>query len=132
MHDASGDREMALRAAMEDPEVRAARRALDRWTTVERLWAAMDRLKITDDSQRIRFVCRALWPTLSAGAVEALVARAISPDAPESARLRRPTRPDDILGPTAAALLRDHLRAPSSRSRSIRPSPRDAPSLPDD
>ena len=100
---------MALRASLEDPTVRAARRSLDRWTTVQRLWAAMDRLEITDEGQRIRFVCRAMWPTLSVAEVDALVARATSPDAPESARLRRPSRPEDILGSTAAALLRDYV-----------------------
>ena len=112
MRDRAGDRDMALRAAMEEPTARAARRALERWTTVQRLWAAMDRLEITDEGQQIRFVCRALWPTMSASEVEALVSRAASTDALESWSLRRPSAPAEVLGPIGAALLRGYMQAP--------------------
>jgi hypothetical protein len=77
---------------------------------MQRLWAAMDRLEITDEGERIRFVCRALWPTLTVEQVNALVVKATSADAPASSRLRRPARPEDV-GPAAAALMRASLRA---------------------
>ena len=76
---------------------------------MQRLWAAMDRLEITDEGERIRFVCRALWPTLTVEQVNALVVRATS-DAPDSSRLRRPARPEDVVGRAAAALIRASLR----------------------
>ena len=109
MRDVAGERQLVMRGALEEPRIRAARRALERWITVQRLWAAMDRLEITDEGQRIRFVCRALWPTLTVEQVEALVVRAASADAPDSSRLSRPTRPEDVVGPAAAALMRTCL-----------------------
>ena len=106
MRDVGGQRQQALLGTFEEPRIRAARRALERWIAVQRLWAAMDRLEITDEGERIRFVCRALWPTLPAEQVEALVVRATSADAPDSWRLSRPTRPEHVLGAAEAALMR--------------------------
>lgn len=126
MRDLAGDRDMALRAAMEEPTARAARRALERWTTVQRLWAAMDREGLTDEGQQIRFVCRALWPTVSAEDVEALVARATTPGAHDSSRLHRPRSPDQIVGAKAAAMLRDYLRSPVAASERQRVARADA------
>jgi hypothetical protein len=111
MRDVAAERQLAMRVALEEPRTRAARRALERWITVQRLWAAMDRREITDEGERIRFVCRALWPTLTGEQVEALVTRATAADAPESWRLRRPARPEDVVGPAAAALMRACLPA---------------------
>ena len=69
------DDDLWMRSLLEEPRVRAARRAHERWIVVQRLWAAMDRMSVTDDAHRIRFMCRSLWPTLTTQDVDALVAR---------------------------------------------------------
>ena len=91
MREVAWDDQLVLRAAAEPAPERAARRARERRTTVERLWLAMDRLGLTDDADRVRFVCRALWPDLPPAVVEMLVARATLPGAPAAWRLERPT-----------------------------------------
>ena len=60
-----GDRDLLTRPALEPPRVRAARLAYRRWVTIQRLWAVMDRLGLVDEGDRVRFVCRAMWPSLS-------------------------------------------------------------------
>ena len=59
-----------------------------------RLWAASDRLGITGDAERFRFMCSRLWPSLRIEFVE----RAASQFATGASHLTRPLRPSDLLG----------------------------------
>ena len=113
MRESPGDRDLLRRARLEDPTVRAARRALERWTTIMRIWAAMDRLHLVDDGERIRFICRALWPSMSARQVDDLVARATSAEAEPTWQVRRPTRLEQVVGRDAAELIRGYELAVS-------------------
>ncbi len=69
----------------------------------------MDRLGVTEEEARIRFVCRALWPAMSAEQVDFLVERATAIDAEPTWQLRRPTTPSDVVGRDAAALIELHI-----------------------
>ena len=111
MPESPGDADMPTRSTLEDPLVRSARRAHERWVTVQRLWAAMDRLDIVDHAERVRFVCRALWPSMSNEVVERLARRAGAADALPTWRLRRPATPDEAVGRAAADLIRRHTLA---------------------
>lgn len=115
------DAELWIRLAREDPKARAARRAHERWTAIRRVWAAMDRLAMSDDGQRLRFLCQALWPSLRREDVEVLVARASNRNARPAWVLRRPTRAEDVLGERAATLMRNH--APGSETHSADSTP---------
>ena len=88
--------------------MRAARSAHQRWIAIQRVWAAMDRIPITDPDSQIRFVCRAMWPSLTATQVEALVARARVNPSMDAWQLRRPDRAEDVLGGSAARLMREY------------------------
>ena len=106
MPESPGDHDLVRRALLEEPQVRAARRAHQRWVSVQRLWAAMDRLGIIEEEARIRFVCRAMWPVMPREQVDDVVARATASDAEPTWRLRRPMEPADVVGSDAAALIR--------------------------
>jgi hypothetical protein len=102
-----GERELLERILREDPEARAARRAHERWITSLRLWAAIDRAGITDDGDRARFIADRQWPDMPHEWVEAFVATTRR-RASDGHHLRGPARPEDVVGPRLADLMRSH------------------------
>jgi hypothetical protein len=94
VRDVPWDEQLVLRAAAEPAAERVARRARERRTTIQRLWLAMDRMGVIDDADRVRFVCRALWPDLRPAVVDMVAAHAAHADGPADWRLERPTIPE--------------------------------------
>lgn len=89
--------ELYDRLLAEDGDTRAARRANQRWITMLRLWAAMDREGVVEDGDRARFISQRLWPDVRPELVEQLVAHTRA-RAAEGEPLRRPTRARDVVG----------------------------------
>lgn len=101
------ERELLERVRAERPEARAARRASERWVTVCRLWAAMDRDGITEAGDRARFICRRLWPDLRPDVVEQVIAHARAAEA-RGPGWPRPTRARDVVGEVLERWMVEH------------------------
>jgi hypothetical protein len=98
--------ELAARESSEPAADRAARLANLRWLTVRRLWGALDREGITEDSERVRFIAERLWPDLAPATVDRLVA-AVREGGVDARRLVRPVRAGDVVGEHLEALMRE-------------------------
>lgn len=98
--------ELLARESAQPAADRAARLANQRWLTVQRLWATMDRAGITEDGERIRFIGERLWPGLASGTLEQLVA-AVREGGDDSRTLARPVRARDIVGERMEHLMRE-------------------------
>jgi hypothetical protein len=100
-----GERELLDRIVREGPEARAARRAHERWVTSQRLWAAIEAARITDDGDRAQFIAGRLWPDMPRAWAEALVAT-MRRRGEDGHHLRRPLCAEDVVGPKLARLMR--------------------------
>jgi hypothetical protein len=99
--------ELYERLLAEDRDTRAARRANQRWITMVRLWAAMDREGVVEDGDRARFICERLWPDLRHEVVEQVVEHTRARTA-TGAPLPRPSRARDVVGDELERLMAEH------------------------
>jgi hypothetical protein len=98
-----GEAELLDRVLGEDPRHRVARRAYERWLTLARLRATLERLGLEGREARIRFICASLWPTMPGEHLEEVVRRALSD--PGSGLDELPSRIEDVVNPVELELL---------------------------
>lgn len=97
-------RQLLARELAEDPRARAARVAHQRWITQLRLWAAMDRARISEPGSQARYICRSLWPDLHPETVDAF-SEAVRRNTAAGFPLLRPAAPRDVVGEDLERLL---------------------------
>lgn len=101
MPESPGEAELLDRILAEDPRHRAARRAYERWLTIARVRAAVERQGL-DGEARLRFIAASLWPTMPSGHLEGFVRRGTRS---RGGGLELPSRIDDVVDPVELELL---------------------------
>ena len=101
MPESPGEAELLDRILAEDPRHRAARRAYERWLTIVRVRAAVEREGL-DGQARLRFIFASLWPTMPSEHLEVFVRQGTRS---RGGGLELPSRIDDVVDPVELELL---------------------------
>jgi hypothetical protein len=95
MAESPGEAALLDRILAEDPRHRAARRAHERWLTLGRLRAAIERRELEGREARIRFICASLWPTMPSEHLDEVVQRSRSD--PDGGLADLPSEIEDVV-----------------------------------